>query len=204
MTLNFSLDNLKKVYVSSCRRGFLAVSDQPMCVTSASGSSGNSTIIAIKRVYRDDGRWVYANPDHYGQWWLKTAWKEAVSLKGSEPWRVYELDAAEIAARLDAGEFTDDIRGFRNRCEPWQPVTLDADGAVSDYTAIAAAEVWERTDGWRVVRGHDGNWKAAETRCNADRSILKYSRNHFDPLPECVLSKAAEAIALVDDRRPWK
>jgi hypothetical protein len=61
MSINFSLENLKRVYVSSCRRGFLAISDQPMCVTEASGGSGNSTIIAVKRVYREGGKWVYEN-----------------------------------------------------------------------------------------------------------------------------------------------
>ncbi|MNU63889.1 hypothetical protein D3C71_531540 [compost metagenome] len=204
MALHFSLDNLNRVYVSSCKRGILAVADQPMCVTHASGSSGNSTIICIKRVVREDGQWVYANPGASGEWWLQSAWKEALSLVGAEPWRVYQLDAAETAARLDGGEFTDDVRGFRNRGEPWQPVTLDGDGAVAGYTTIAAAEIWERTDGWRVVRGHEGGWKADGSHCNADRGILKYSGQHFDPLPECVLSEAAESIALVDHHRPWK
>ncbi len=202
--LNFSLENLKKVYVTSAKRGFLAVSDMPMCVTSVSGSSGNDVILAVKRVYREDGRWLYGNPEVAGEWWLRKAWRDAIRLTGAEPWRVYELDAAEIAARLDAGEFTDDVRGFRNRGEPWQPVTVDPAGAVDGYTTIGAARIWERTDGWRVVRGDDGNWRADGTHCNADRGILKYSRQHFDPMPECVLSEAAAAIAVVDDHRPWK
>lgn len=204
MALHFSLDNLKHVYVSSCKRGILAVADQPMCVTHASGGSGNSTIICIKRVVREDGRWIYANPGVSGEWWLQSAWKEALSLVGAEPWRVYQLDAAETAARLDGGEFTDDVRGFRSRGEPWQPVTLDADGEIGGYTTIADAGVWVRDDGWRVVKGDDGAWRADGTRCNADRGILKYSRQHFDPLSECVLSEAAAAISMVNDRRPWK
>lgn len=205
MSINFSLENLKRVYVSSYMRGFLAVSDQPMCVTSSSGSSGNDTIIAVKRVYREEGRWVYANPDRSGQWWLQRAWKEAISLRGHEPWRVYELDASETATRLDAGEFTDDVRGFENRGEPWQPVTVDpTTGEIDGYTTIAAARIWARVDGWRVVQSDDGDWKADGTHCNADRSILKYSRQHFDPLPEFRMNEAGEAIVVVDENRPWK
>lgn len=33
--LNFPLDDLRHVYVSSCRRGFTAISDNPGCVTTA-------------------------------------------------------------------------------------------------------------------------------------------------------------------------
>lgn len=202
--LNFRLDNLKHVYVSSCRRGFLVVSDQPMCVTSASGSSGNDTIIATKRVYREDGRWVYAKPERPGQWWLKSAWLEAVSLQGGEPWRVYRLDAEEVARLLDDGAFTDDVRGFESRLEPWQPVNIDANGDVSGHPTIAAAKVWERTDGWRVVRRDDGLWVTDGSRCNADKSVLKYSPNHFDPIVSFAAERsAADAMLLVDVNRPW-
>jgi hypothetical protein len=202
--LNFSLDNLKKVYVTSAKRGFLAVSDQPMCVTS-SGCSGNDVILAVKHVCRENGRWVYCNPEIGGEWWLRKAWRDAIALTGPEPWRVYELDAAEIAARLDAGEFTDDVRGFRNRGEPWQPIEVDAAGDHTGFTTIANARVWERTDGWRVTAREDGLWTADESRCNADRSVLKYSPHHFDPLVAFEAEHRAEdAMRLVDANRPWK
>lgn len=202
-SLSFSLERLKDVYVTSARRGFMAVSDRPMCVTSASGGSGNGTIIAVKRVYREDGRWVYDNPEHYGQWWLRSAWLEALALTGKEPWRIYRLDAADVARDLDSGVFTDDIRGFRNRCEPWQPVTVGKDGQIDGTTTIAAARVWARVDGWRVVQECDGRWRADEAHCNADRSILLCSKSHFDELPG-IHDSAVEAISLVEAERPWK
>jgi hypothetical protein len=204
MSLNFSLDNLKMVYVSSAKRGFLAVSDMPMCVT-ASGSSANHVIVAVKRVYRENGRWFYDNPERQGEWWLYNAWKEAIALTGGEPWRVYELDAEEVAGRLDAGEFTDDVRGFENRCEPWQPVTIDADGGVDGYATIAASRIWERVDGWRVVKRADGRWIADGSRCNADDSILRHgSPYHFDPLPDMAEDEVWFAMMAVDKDRPWE
>jgi hypothetical protein len=203
MSINFSLENLKRVYVSSCRRGFLAVSDQPMCVTEASGGSGNSTIIAVKRVYREGGKWVYEKPDLPGQWWLKSAWKEAVALTGGQPWRVYELDAAEVAERLDSGEFADDIRGFKNRCEPWQPIRVDENGDTAGPAESSSATVWERMDGWRVVADGNGRWVPDGSKCDACRSILKESPNHFDPIPDFTTGILEEAFATVDANRPW-
>ncbi|NTF23601.1 hypothetical protein G6L37_35090 [Agrobacterium rubi] len=202
--LNFSLDDLKHVYVSSCRRGFMAISDNPMCITSESGSSGNHVIIAVKRVCREGGRWVYADPDQPGQWWLRTAWVEALALKGGEPWRVYEMDAMLVAENLDKGVFTDDIRGFKTRLEPWQPVLIDEDGNNVGVAVPSMASVWERTDGWRIVSDADGKWWANGSRCNADRrSTLKFSPNHFDPIEGFETNVIAEAMAVVDDRRPW-
>ena len=201
--LNFPLENLKHVYVSSCTRGFLAVSDQPMCVANASGGSGNHVIIAVKRVCREDGRWVYAEPDQPGQWWLKSAWLEAIALKGGEPWRVYQMDAAEVAELLDRGVFTDEIRGFKTRCEPWQPIRVDEHGNNAGHVISTDAEVWERADGWRVVRGRTGMWRPDGSRCNASRSILKHSPGHFDPIPEFETQIIGEAFAAVDARRPW-
>jgi hypothetical protein len=201
--LNFSLDRLKKVYVSSCWRGFWAISDNPSCVTNVSGSSANFTIIAVKRVCWEDGRWVYATPGRPGQWWLKKAWDEAVALTGNEPWRVYELSAERVAKLLDEGNSIDDIRGFSNRHEPWQPIAVDAAGEKIGYERPIGAKVWERADGWRVVQDSDGQWVAIGSRCNAHKSILRHSPHHFDPLPETVFSHFAEAMALVDGHRPW-
>lgn len=201
--MNFSLDNLKHVYVSSCRRGFLVVSDQPMCVTSEDGASGNSTIISVKRVYRQDGQWHYANPDQPGSWWLRKAWDQAVALTGAEPWRIYRLDAAEVAEMLDEGVYTDDIRSFENRCEPWQPISVGSEGEQTGHVPALEAKVWERTDGWRVLRNGDGFWVFDGSKCNADKSTLKYSPYHFDPLPRLHIAMAAEAMLVVDANRPW-
>jgi hypothetical protein len=201
--MNFSLDRLRHVYVSSCRPGFWAVSDNPVVVTNAYGSSANHTMIAIKRVCRENGHWVYVLPDRPGQWWVKKAWDEALALKGAEPWRVYELDAGQVAEQLDSGVFTDDIRGFRNRLEMWQPIIIDQVGDQAAYATPAEAEVWERRDGWRVIRAEDGQWTPEGSRCNAARSTLRFSPHHFDPIPGIAASTAEEAMLVVDEKRPW-
>lgn len=197
----FSLDQVQHVYVSSARRGFMAVADMPMCVDNCSGSSGNHVIVGIKQVERFDGEWRYAAPDAPPQYWLRKAWEEAIALSGAEPWRVYRLDASQVAAHLDAGAFVDDIRGFANRLEPWQPIKLDANGDMDGNEQPAIAAAWERVDGWRAIR-QDGGWAADGSRCNADESTLEFSPRHFDPLPGTWAS-VREAIGAVDAQRPW-
>lgn len=197
-----SLDHIEHVYVSSTRRGFLAVADIPICVDNCAGSSGNNVIIGIKRVVRDGDAWAYADSNALPQYWLRKAWDEAVALKGGEPWRVYRLDAAEVATRLDAGESIDDVRGFENRLEPWQAIELDARGDKTGSALPAKADAWERVDGWRAVRMACGAWTADGGRCNADEAVLEHSPQHFDGLSGDWPS-AAEAIRAVDGLRPW-
>lgn len=200
--MNFSLENLKHIYVTSYKAGFLAIADDPMCVTTESGSSSNHIIISVKRVIRDNGEWVYARPDTSGEWWMKKAWDQALALTGAEPWRVYRLDADEVARLLDAGEFTDDVRGFSNRGEPWQPISVNAEGQRLSYEHPTKAAVWERRDGWRVVLA-DGAWVADGSRCNAARSTLLQSPRHFDPIEDLTCVTHIEAISAVDEQRPF-
>lgn len=201
----FDPSRVARVYVSSCRRGFLAVADKPGCVTSVSGASGNHMIIGIKRVIRVDGEWQYADKDIGVDWWLQKAWKEAIALVGGEPWRVYELDAAHVAAQLDAGVFTDDIRGFQSRCEPWQPMIVDDRGDFVRHAPVVDANVWERDDGWRIVRTQIGAWLTDGSRCKASRSVLKSSPQHFEPLhPSFSFGSHAGAMEHVEENRPWQ
>lgn len=194
---------VRKVYVSSARRGFMAVADWPMCIDSLHGSSGSHIVIGIKRVARREGAWHWEDVDSAPQLWLRKAWDGAVGLQGDEPWRVYELDAAEVAARLDAGEHVDDVRGFESRLEPWQPIRTDALGSVVSTVPSAEAEQWERTDGWRVVF-IDGVWRPDGTRCNADPGILEYSPDHFIEFSSAEgFPAAVKAMEAVDMGRPW-
>lgn len=199
-----NLTKLKHVYVSSARRGFLAVVDRPFCVDSPFGMSSDNLLLSVKRVVWRDGTWQEAEPAATAQLWLRRAWEDAVALCGDEPWRIYELDSEAVAAQLEEGRHTDDIRGFDHRCEPWQPMKVDGNGDFTAHADPSTAMAWERTDGWRVTL-RNGSWRPDGTHCNAEETILKYSPDHFLEFGSDIeFSNANEAMSAVDLGRPWE
>lgn len=214
MFFNLDRAGLEHVYVASHMRGILVISDNPMVNTMCQGASSNHILVMTKRVIRKDGRWVYEDLTSIGTIWLKKAFDEAVALTGGEPWRIYKLDAVKVAEALDNGVFVDTVRGFESRHEKWQPIRPTKAGeTVSEshwdlpegmiYADRAdEATMWLRVDGWKVVQDGDG-WRGDETGCNACETTVKYSPDHFTPLPQ-VKPTYEEAIAWVERFRPWE
>lgn len=172
-----------KLYVQSAKRGFYTATSHGL-VVSVHGSSSFPGAVIVQGVCYKDGTW-HNDPKRF-EIWEASAWNANMLLSRTEPWRWYELKRDDVAKQLDAGVHIDVIRGFGNGLEPWQP----HDG------------YWERTDGWRVVL-HDDYWEPDHTHCNADReTTLKYWPYHFEPLVYRARN-VADAMAAVDQIRPW-
>ena len=197
--------HLDKVYVSSARRGFYRVTYESLTSGCPSHGSypGLALVYAVK--YYDSGEW--SDVDGKPQYWIYRDWQAHLDLTGGEPWRWYELDAGEVEAALERGAHIDDVRGFKTRCEPWQPgkfVYQNDKGQNSSVTCRPTeADFWERSDGWRVVKINDEiGWEAVGNWCNADRSVLKTSPHHFEPVND-IYPTAAEMMVRLDNIRPW-
>lgn len=203
----------EKLLISPAWRGFHLITGNPSVVTSA-GCSGTGVIAELSRlVWRENQSWGVVPHSM----WLKKALDAAIALTGNEPWRVYALSPKEVEEALLRGEHIDDIRGFANRHEPWQPFetltdmeTANEHGATDEsrdlYAKPAEATVWQRVDGWTVQRQDDLTWRAVPPEPG---SCIGVPDDHFRTIhqsngDEIVFLTPSGAMETVDSVRPWK
>lgn len=211
--LPFPMREDTKLLVASHWRGFHMITGSPSVTTSEMGSSSTHVVVEVSRLVWADDSWTMKP---HPRLWMKAALDKAIALTGAEPWRVYELSARSVEESLRRGIHIDDIRGFKNRLEPWQPFVnladlkrahdLGTDAPRDLYASPAAAEVWGRVDGWKVERQVDLTWRGVP--CEPD-SCVGVSPNHFrtihhDNGDEMIFETANAAMAAVDQHRRWE